>query len=427
MNIKNIILKLLPAVLVLLTSCMNETDDIFNQKPDERRDEVFENCRSTLTNASNGWVMRYFITPESGGINMLASFDNQGLVKVAANNMYTSNSFREAESRYAMMQEGGPMLTFITYNNVLHAFSDPDLHSGVSLGGDFEFMIFDVTDEQIALQGKRSHANFIMTKMPDNIKWQDYLQELSDMVQTLFSPGSPDLTLKVEDKSYTFSDGETSAFSVIENGVDTAKVQKLPFVITEKGLYLYAPEELSGAGAQTFELNEEKSALVSVENPDVRLSGPNNQAPYFSNNQTSIWEIDIDNASPSITALYNRIAKFCADNYQSEKTTLAIAYTTARRMFSLRLIMLRNGGRQSIQGNLDMVLSHDGANTVTFAATGEGDANAMTFVSRINGYEELSKLISKSFRISTKSVINPLDMRFTQSDGTEVWFQTVRQ
>jgi len=64
-------------------------------------------------------------------------------------------------SRYSILAEQGAVLSFNTYNSNLHYFSEPGGDSGVGpvdsgMGGDFEFMLIELSQTQITLKGKQS-------------------------------------------------------------------------------------------------------------------------------------------------------------------------------------------------------------------------------------------------------------------------------
>ena len=105
--------------------------------------------------------------------------------------------------------------------------------------------------------------------------------------------------------------------------------------------------------------------------------------------------------------------------------TVGIGYSGTRRTHELRLIFVRNAGRQTLIGNLSMTATASGSpNSLSFQATRTGDNNGNTFSNTIDGFKEMSEFLSTSFVLSSDISLNPVNMKFMQAGGTEVWFQT---
>ncbi len=127
-------------------------------------EEIWLNTQETLLSAPNGWSMEFFYDEDLsyGGVQMLFRFYEDQTVDIACENK-TAGYF--ATSYYSYDQDGSATINFDTYNEVLHYFSEP-LSDNVSYGGDFEFVIYAVTDDQITLKGKRTGLTYIMTPLP---------------------------------------------------------------------------------------------------------------------------------------------------------------------------------------------------------------------------------------------------------------------
>ena len=101
---------------------------------------------------ANGWEMAYFpnLEADAKGYNMVLKFNKNGNVSVTAkNNTTTGNKMMtDTASTWSVISDYGPLLTFDTYNDVFHAFSDPR-EDGAGMLGDYEFLILKATPELV--------------------------------------------------------------------------------------------------------------------------------------------------------------------------------------------------------------------------------------------------------------------------------------
>ena len=85
---------------------------------------------------------------------MLAKFDTDGKVTVA--NEVSFADYTET-SYYSVKQSAGVMLSFDTYNNLFHVFSDPSAplagDQGSGMEGDYDFSVLSTTKDKEFLKG----------------------------------------------------------------------------------------------------------------------------------------------------------------------------------------------------------------------------------------------------------------------------------
>ena len=75
------------------------------------------------------------------------------------------------------------MLSFSTYNDILHYFSDPAIYDqGNGLSGDYEFVMVDVPEDHqtIMLKGKKRGTYVRLTRLPDGTDFETYLKDVYD-------------------------------------------------------------------------------------------------------------------------------------------------------------------------------------------------------------------------------------------------------
>jgi len=166
MRNKNIIVLAILSVLIFF-GCKRTQDEIFDKSPSVRMDEAITHIYSVLRANPNGWIIRYFPHPEQefGGYSLFAKFTSDAEVSLTSDiNLST------IKSSYAVVPEGGPILTFNSYNKVIHYFSEPGVDSGngandTGMGGDFEFIVLEATEKGIVLKGKKSGNTILMEPM----------------------------------------------------------------------------------------------------------------------------------------------------------------------------------------------------------------------------------------------------------------------
>ena len=149
-------------------ACSRDEESLFEKPAAIRAQEAIENAFNVLTAPANGWEMAYFPNLETSakGYNMVVKFNKNGNVSVTAKNGTTTMNkiVTDTASTWAVKSDYGPILTFDTYNDVFHAFSDPK-GDGAGLLGDYEFLILKATPELVLLKGKKHSAYTVMRPM----------------------------------------------------------------------------------------------------------------------------------------------------------------------------------------------------------------------------------------------------------------------
>ena len=129
-------------------SCsLHDETDLFGQSAAERVEEAVKADKALLESASNGWILRYY-TGENysgGGYTFLCSFKN-GKVTVSGD---VAESSATARSSYDIVKDRGPVLSFNTYNTILHALGTPTQANVDGGQGDYEGIIEKTTNDSI--------------------------------------------------------------------------------------------------------------------------------------------------------------------------------------------------------------------------------------------------------------------------------------
>ena len=186
-------LLLIGLLVATFAACSRDEESLFDKPAAVRAQEAIENAFDVFTSAENGWEMAYFpnleayvanSTTSSKGYNMVLKFSKNGNVSVTAKNSTTGNKIMtDTASTWAVKSDYGPILTFDTYNDVFHAFSDPK-ENGAGMLGDYEFLILKATPELVLLKGKKHSAYSVMRPMknPDMAAYFDACEKMQKML-----------------------------------------------------------------------------------------------------------------------------------------------------------------------------------------------------------------------------------------------------
>lgn len=236
----------------LVAACSSETDDIFGESSSVRIDKALQQDLDILTEASNGWLMEYF--PQSqqsyGGYNVLVSFTKEGEVTVAAD---ITDPTATATSLYKLKELAGPTLSFDTYNDIFHFFSDPASgvgNTGLGMEGDYDFTIMSATRDQIVLKGRKSGNKVVMTPVPEGTTWKDYLTSIeaieSQMLYKQFTTTAGDVEFSVVKGTY-----RTLIFTHMEGNESIS--ESVAYVQCPNSIKFYSPFK-PGNGREYSEL-----------------------------------------------------------------------------------------------------------------------------------------------------------------------------
>ena len=174
-----------------LASCApSEVDDLFDENPAVRIDNAVKNYTELLKSNGGRWLLKYFPNGDQEGYNFVMHFKN-GSVEISSKNAYFD--FTADESLWDVISDFGPVLTFNTYNEVFHPFSDPE-PDGTGLGGDYEFIIMSADENTINLRGKKTGIAAELVRISDATSDLDIFNQIdaqraisfSSLVDTLY-------------------------------------------------------------------------------------------------------------------------------------------------------------------------------------------------------------------------------------------------
>jgi hypothetical protein len=277
---KNKLLLIVLLAFAVLQACVKDEEKVFDDSAAERTNEAVNNLRGILVAESNGWLVEYYpeIDRSRGGYNFIWKFDANGTVVVAGEqataNYLTGDTLR---SYFEVIANRGVVLTFDTYNEVFHYFSEPHNTNDVDgYAGDYEFVLREMTPQQIVMTGKKRGNRLLLTPYAggDASTWRPYLEQFNVLHKKMTAA---DYIVNVNDTAATGFDIVTRkyrAFSFTYKNQDDNKT--VPYILTSTGIKLYEPLTVDGETAQYFTFNETEGKLIS-EGPDritIELGSP---------------------------------------------------------------------------------------------------------------------------------------------------------
>ena len=296
-----------------MVACSRDEESLFDKSAAERAQEAIETAFDVLTSNEAGWEVAYFpnLETSSKGYNMVWKFNANGKVSATAKNSTTTMNkmMTDSASTWAVKSDYGPILTFDTYNDVIHAFSDPQ-NNGAGLLGDYEFLILKATPEVVILKGKKHSAYSVMRPMKTT-NLEAYFAACEKMQSYLFGNNNVATLNQGEEKMYLYNGASGQFQSAAYGSPLVAEAATYhPVCSTEDGIIVSTGfgeelhEHIFLYDSVKGELVGEAGSVMNAGNLNVLFSS------YFTDNAYG-WVIDtvgIDSVAPFLAQI-NAIAK----------------------------------------------------------------------------------------------------------------------
>lgn len=260
----------------------NDIDDVFEENASQRLDDMTQECMDLLTGASNGWLIEYY--PEDnqsyGGYVYLASFDRDGNVTVAGE---IGEPDERVTSHFSILSSNSVVLSFDTYNSLFHYFADPDVLSGNSYEGDFEFAFKGGNSNELTFTGTKTGNTIMFKAMDADADWTSYLTQVAEMESTIRRSPYCSYVYNGADGTITFNmDTSYHLLTYVPDSSEPDVTATVAYCYTADGITLYTPVTLGLSQAQTFRWDDAAGQMVCEENSGVVLNGgvSDNYVPY---------------------------------------------------------------------------------------------------------------------------------------------------
>lgn len=238
-----------------LQSCLHDDKEFFDEPAANRIESTVENTQKLLESAENGWELQYY-TGEGytgGGYTFLLNFKN-GKVTVAGDPEVATSTER-ATSSYAVDRSMGPVITFNTYNSILHALGTPTYDNIQGQQGDWEFVVTKLTEDSIFVKGKKWGNKMVFTRLPQTVDWKEHL----DSIATVLSKLNENYVAGSDDSKVIEINTSTRRIAYKN---DLGSVSELPFLVTPTGVQALEQVTVGNVQSSVFELNQNGNLLV---------------------------------------------------------------------------------------------------------------------------------------------------------------------
>ena len=271
---------------MMFTGCVSEEDDLFDSSAAER----LMTSKKMYTDRLGGstWVMEFYPlnsdeAPKGQGYLILNKFNRDGSVVQAMQNELTDGQYLTDTSLWEIISDQGTVLTFNTFNKCIHMFSDPGLYqTGQGFEGDYEFVILSLEEDAKygMLKGKKRATYNRLTRLPDDVNFEEYLTDVNGFQNTIFSSSAPnDCMMNIGDSVMVVTNASTGIISLYPLGGDPiSQTTDHAFTITKNDgkYYLRFREELAGKNddkVQEFVYDETTDVFKSLENENNVIKG----------------------------------------------------------------------------------------------------------------------------------------------------------
>ena len=425
------------------TACVHEEDDIFSKSAAERLNEASALYTQRLTAQPNGWAMQYYPTledeyPYGNGYLILCRFMKDMSVDVAMNNRFSGNTFKNDTSFWEVITDNGPVLSFNSFNQVMHAFSYPEDipwtgdkdnandETGTGAEGDYEFIIVDAPADAsyLMLKGKKRGTYNLLTPIEEGVVYKDYLDSIINFNKVMFSESAPTYNVvHFGSKTYKMDGANDGIPNIYPYDGDAIVNESFnPFLITMRGGDYYlrfrdAIEVDGGKKVQDFHYIADEDRFVSTSVADCFITG-DTIPRFFKENLSSgnVWELSAKSEmSEQMKQLFDDAAAgFKARSYTLNKVSLSISQGMTKLIVNYKV-----KANQAKTYNYNYTFTDEG---VKFDTLSPGDSSAENMMNSIAGLKPLLEAFATEFVLSKdKTSFSLSTIKFTSKTDSNLW------
>jgi hypothetical protein len=259
--------------LLSLSSCVQEEENVFGESAAVRLQKAMDEYSALLAGASNGWLADYY--PEAdhavGGYAMHWKFTADGKVSVACEIDTHKPAYTADTSTWEVIAGQGAILSFSSYNPVLHYFCEPVSSSDRDgMAGDYEFPFRSVSDDgnTVELKGRKKGNKLVLRRVTGSIDVESYLSSITKMADSVADYKSLLVLVNGDTLGSCAATGRVFNLSYRDNWSDKSeelKSLKLTYTFTSDGIRLYDTATLKGAVVQNFVWDGEADKYVCTD------------------------------------------------------------------------------------------------------------------------------------------------------------------
>jgi hypothetical protein len=429
---------------MMFTGCVSEEDDLFDSSAAER----LMTSKKMYTDRLGGstWVMEFYPlntdeAPKGQGYLILNKFNRDGSVVQAMQNELTDGQYLTDTSLWEVISDQGTVLTFNTFNKCIHMFSDPGLYqTGQGFEGDYEFVILSLEEgaKYGMLKGKKRATYNRLTRLPDDVNFEEYLKVVNDFIATMFSQDAPNEPLICfGDKRYVITNTESCIFDFYpEGGDEISQTESHAFMVTKRDGDYYLrfresvkPDSVVDENNAIQELKYDKVSdrFVDETDPNKWIASRYTVEEFFKNEfednhafrvyrDATVTELSAKMLN-ALNAAHEDI-KAINKNYAINQISLKYDAENGARWF----FKYQSGNAAK---NIEYLYScnFDG-NKVNFKFLNPATSNAEAIMNRVAGINSLlTQTLSQEFVITPYvTTFNYKKVMFTSVTDPELWF-----
>ena len=448
-------LTLLLAAGIGFTACVNEEDDLFDKTAAERLNEASALYSSRLMAQPNGWAMQLYPTndneaPYGSGYLVLCRFNKDHSVVVSMKNQFTDNVYRTDTSLWEVITDNGPVLSFNSHNDCLHAFTDPEdilwtgnadepnNETGTGVGGDYEFIIVDAPEDAsyMMLKGKKRGTYNLFTPVEEGVEYESYLADVENFMKTMFPSSNPTFdvlhTPNGDFKMTGIDDGIPNIFPY--DGDEIIDESFNAFLITKRGddYYLRLRNSFKiengeeEASEQEFMYHPDQDLFIGTGDNRFIIDGdePNRFFRQALIDETRQWRW---NAKSEMSAAYGDLMTKLSDAFKSKKLTYdrnILKYNTSKD----KVVMTVSYKRNTSTISLDYIFgySFDESNKLTLTYEGPNDKAAETMLTQIPEIKGIVDAMNGQLNVKPSGTRFNLNTLRIETKDSNLWFDIVK-
>lgn len=249
---KKILYTTLFSLLALsMGSCVNEVEDVFNTPASDRLEQAMLECKQLLSTPEHGWLIEYYPDENQsfGGFAYAAKFEANGNVTVTSE--VAADPTKTITSHYSVNASTSTVLTFDTYNDYIHYFSDPDDHAGNYYGGDFDWAYVKGDATRMEFRGVKTGNLITFTALKKDIvaSIQDVAEVKTEVADKLYTG----FEMEIGGQTVKLYAGDTgSSLTYYTDGNTEGAYEEYPYGYTNEGISLMKPLVVNGVSVRRF-------------------------------------------------------------------------------------------------------------------------------------------------------------------------------
>lgn len=433
------------------TACVNEQPDLFDKSAPERLEEIKGVYAERLSAAEGNWVMEYYPTneaeaPKGLGYLLLCQFTPDYKVRVGMNNDVTANFYKESTSAWEIITDNGPVLSFNTYNDVLHTFSAPNNipdteenkedETGKGYEGDYEFVITDLDADvqQAMLKGKKRGTYNRLTHLPAGTDFRTYLDDVEKFCKNKFPIGGNDLRMEVGGKLYNVASMPGGLPNIYPSTGDVVVDKDLrPYlIIKHDGAYYlrfrnaFHVEDVS---EQEFVYDESRDEFRGVEDESSVLRGiSDEELPSYLNSVGGVvMKFGLSNYTDASGKYKQMLEAFSQDLSGKSYTLQKVVLNIINEGNGIDMVIGCKSGRgATLNVTYRASFKANGQNVEIGSWADLGNSNARKLYNDCPAVKDFLDTLVGSYSIGVVgSRFNISEIRFEKVGSSDFWFSSV--